>query len=291
MVSQRVDLDPGDSLIGAGQDRTFIRPAGVSQPLNGFASSSQTSTVPVTYARMDIGGFTAALSSTSCNNMCGTAILNFGSPHGGGVVIHDVRCHDNGTSCIAHGYGSVVADRIECDHNGYHPDSLLLDYRSSACIKLSEGSLVVRDSYIHDNAFDALWCDNCGNTHTLIEGNVIMHNGRSGVYWEVSGNFVQGDYALVRNNVIENNGWNCAPQGSQLAAGVTVEDAQNITIDGNTFGGNSACEELGVRAFKVWDSTTRSPSTANVVLSNNALQGDRIQYCTAPGVSCVGNAG
>lgn len=287
-LRERVYSQPGDRFIGRGRSETFIRPADVGQLTNGFSSTSPTSTVPVTYAHFDIGRFQAPLSNTSCDDACGTAIANIGSPVGGGVLIRDVRCHNNGTSCIGHGYGSVIADNIECDHNGYHPDSLLLDYRSSACIKMTEGSMVVRDSYIHDNAFDALWCDHCGHSQSLIQHNIIVRNGRSGVYWEMSGQYVSGDHLVVRNNMIKNNGRNCGPQGSQMAAGVTSEDGSNVLVADNRFGGNSACGDGGRRAVYTFDGPADGV-VDNIMISSNTLDGDRLDSCARPGVSCSGN--
>jgi hypothetical protein len=303
-LTSTVMTKPGDAFIGTGADQTFIRPSGVAAPTEGFQSAyGNDGTVPVTFAQVDIGGFTADPSSTTCNNNCGTAIWNHGVPGQGGVILRDVACHDNGTSCVGHGFGDAVVKRIDCYANGFHHDTLLTDFRSAACIKLTEGSLVVRDSFIHANAWEGLWCDYCGNTHSLIEDNVIVRNGRSGVYWEMSGQFVPGDNIVVQNNVIQNNGVNCDPtpgayadptsDGSQLAAGIVIEDGSNITIRGNTFGGNSACEELGFRAVNAYDGP-RDGVVQNVLVANNVLNGDRLggpvqgDLCARPGVTCTG---
>jgi hypothetical protein len=294
VLNDKVVTKAGMTFIGAGFNRTFIRPSGINAPMTGFVGGSNDGTVPVTFAQLDIGGFTAAPSDTSCNNICGTAILNHGVPGRGGVILTDVVCHDNGTSCVGHGYGDVVATRIDCYANGFHPDSLLGDFRSSACIKLTEGSLVVRYSYVHDNAYDALWCDYCGNSHSLIENNTIIRNGRSGVHWEMSGQFVAGDNIVIRNNEIKSNGNNCAPTGSQLAAGILIEDASNVSISGNAFGGNGACEDAGLRAVNAY-SGPRAPVT-NISVSNNLLNGDRLggptqgPLCSRVSVTCSGNA-
>lgn len=301
VLTESVEPEPGDAFIGAGRDVTFIRPSGVDSPANGFVppGPGDTGAPPVTYQAMDIGGFTEPIAATDCDNACGTAIWNKGDPLEGGVILRDVRCHDNGTSCVGHGFGSVVADSIECDRNGFHPDSIRGDFRSSACIKLSEGSLTLRNSHIHDNGFDGIWCDFCGNTVFLVENNVIVNNGRSGVHWEASGHFEESDHAIVRGNVIQGNGDNCDPDegdpvrpldGSQLAAGVIVEDGQNILIEGNTFGGNSACEDGGFRAVRMYDTPDREPTNANIVIRDNALNSDSIHTCSSSGVICEGNA-
>ena len=294
-VATTVDFDPGDSIVGAGRDKTFIKPAGVAQPTNGFGSTDPTDTGTITYAHLDIGGFTADPASTSCDDACGTAILNESAPTGT-LVLDDIQCHDNGTHCVGHGFGSVTMTNSECNHNGYHQDSLQLDFRSSACIKLSEGSLIVEGSFIHDNAFDGLWCDFCGNTHSRIEFNRIVHNGRSGVYWEMSGGFVAGDNIVIGNNVIQNNGWNCSPivndsgsYGSQLAAAITSEDGSNMLIESNMFGGNSACGEGGFRALKTYDGS-RSGVVRDVTFRSNILNGDSAD-CATYGTVCSGSIG
>lgn len=292
VLTAKVVSQPGDAFIGAGREETFIRPSGVGSPVDGFVPPSWGSAgaAAITYRALDIGGFTQATTSTTCNNACGTAIWNKGDPLTGGVILRNVRCHDNGTSCVGHGLGSVVARNIECDGNGFHPDSLLGDFRSSACMKLSEGSLTLRNSHIHDNAYDAIWCDHCGQTAFIVTGNIIENNGRSGVHWEASGHFEAGDHAIIGNNVIKGNGVNCGPSGSETAAGVIVEDGQNILIEGNDFGGNSACESGGFRAVRMWDTPERDPANANIVIRDNRLHGDSIFRCSSTGVTCEGNA-
>ena len=146
----------------------------------------------------------------------------------------------------------------------------------------------MRYSYVHDNAYDALWCDYCGNSHSLIENNTIVRNGRSGVHWEMSGQFVAGDNIVIRNNEIKSNGNNCAPTGSQLAAGILIEDASNVSISGNAFGGNGACEDAGLRAVNAYDGP-RSGAVANIVVTDNLLNGDRLAICTEFGTICFGN--
>jgi hypothetical protein len=307
-LTASVSTKPGDSFIGAGQTQTFIKPSGVGAPVIGFLSDED-GTVPVTFAQLDIGGFTVSPSSTTCNDDCGSAIYNMGLPGQGGLILRDVACHDNGTSCAAHGNGSITATRLDCYGNGFHIDSLKVDYRSSACLKLTEGSLVLRDSFIHDNYWDALWCDWCGHTNWLIENNVISHNGLTGIYWEMSGPLagngtaLPSDNIIIRNNVIKDNGWNCEPtptdrhgldDGSQLAAGIVSEDGSSMLITGNTFGHNSACEELGFRAVNAYDGP-RAGVVANIAVTSNVLSGDRLGgpvqgvLCTRPGVTCTGN--
>lgn len=293
ILTDNVVPQPGDRFIGAGRDETFVQPSRDASPINGFVPPGWgfADAPPITYRALDIGGFTAALSNTTCRSSCGIAIYDTGDPLTGGVVLRDVRCHDNGTACVAAGTGSVVAKNIECDHNGFHPRSLQTDYRSSACIKMNEGSLTLRNSWIHDNTADAIWCDWCGNTVFLVENNLIENNGRAGVIWEYSGHFVAGDRAIVRNNIIRNNGNRCDLTGSRAATGVLVSNAQHILIEGNTFGGNSACAagaDVAVRAQEV--STREEVPNAFIVISDNTLNGDRILSCTGRGVTCTGNA-
>jgi Right handed beta helix region len=119
---------------------------------------------------------------------------------------------------------------------------------------------------------------------------VIENNGRAAVVWEVSGHFVAGDHAIIRNNVIRSNGDRCDLVGYQISAGVIVSNAQNILIERNTFGENVACmASWGVRAVNVIDLATRKPPVANVVIRANTLNGDKIQSCGARGVTCQDN--
>ena len=95
------------------------------------------------------------------------------------------------------------------------------------------------NSYVHDNHWDGIWCDHCEHVAFVIRDSTLVRNGRSGIVWEVSGDAVEGDHALIKNNKIRNNGWNTDGPPSPWA-GIIISDSSNIGIVGNTFGGNDS---------------------------------------------------
>jgi len=279
-------LEDGDVVMGAGRDTTFIVPADFDADL--FTVSSGAA---ITVQAVDIDGPEVESISTTCAPQCGRVF----SSYAGGITLRDMNCHDAGTACIGGGGQATsltVLDNVACDHNGYHPDTLLPDFRSAACVKLNNGSLTATGSTFTDNAWVALWCDFCDNTDFLVEGNTFTHNGRGGVSWEVSGHFVAGDNAIIRNNVFHDNGWNEAvPHGAGHSA-IRCDDCSHLLVELNTFGGNLASDQGGdgFKAIKLLDGSRVSGPLVDVVIQNNTLNGDRIDTCTLTGVTCSGNS-
>jgi Right handed beta helix region len=120
----------------------------------------------------------------------------------------------------------------------------------------------------------------------VIRGSTLVRNGRSGINWEVSGDALDGDHALIKNNRIRNNGWNTDGPPSPWA-GIIINDASNIEIVGNTFGGNDVGPDSGeTRAIQIYEGTRNPEPTHDVYIQDNVLNGDRIQSCTSTGVTC-----
>ena len=277
-VTDRVLLDPGDRVVGAGRDATIIRAAPGIGVMFGYYHSDTTGVV--TFKRLSVGGANLPRDE-DCNSSCGAVML-------ADVRIHaiGVRCFGNGTTCFGGGAHDIVVRNFECDGNGWHPDSLKTDFQSASCIKLNHGSFTMTNSYVHDNYWDGIWCDHCDHVAFVIKDSTLVRNGRSGIVWEVSGDAVDGDHALIKNNKIRNNGWNTDGPPSPWA-GIIISDASNIEIVGNTFGGNDVGADSGdTRAIHIYDGTRNPQPMHDVYIHDNVLNGDRIQSCTSTGVTC-----
>jgi hypothetical protein len=293
-ISKTVAWQPGDRIIGAGIGETFIRPAGVGQPIIGFYAPGNTKTVK--FSRFDIGGFQAD-PSADCHQ-CGTAIIDSGGDAEGWITLSRVRCHDNGSVCIGAGWGNIRATELDCYGNGFHSGSLLdPTYRSAACVKMSRGSMTMRDSQIHDNFWNGIWCDYCDHTTWVIEDNLFSNNGHAGIQWEISGE-LSTDTALIRHNVIRNNGWQVSVTGAFTSAGLIISGGRNITVKGNTFGGNRHLDApdgatlVCCRGIGIWDDDRAAwdPNLQNVLIRDNDLNGDAILGCNYDGITCKRNA-
>lgn len=304
-LTVEVRPEPGDIFQGQGRTLTFIVPTGINTPRNGFTpTGSSDGDTPITYRDLDIGGFKATASSTTCgaNGGCGTAIglsnLAGSDTVAGGVVLTNVTCHDNGTACVARGTGSLVATGFTCTRNGFHANTRSGTYVANTCVKVNEGSLNVQNSTISDNYAIGLWCDFCGRTAFIVENSVMNGNGRAAIQWEVSGHFFPGDFARVKGNTITNNGDGCGTvDGFSLNSGILVSNAHNITIENNTFGGNISCSKAGTggvpngkTSVRIYNNPNRGvPASSGVLVRNNTLAGDPVKSCTTAGVTCSGN--
>jgi hypothetical protein len=277
-VTKRVLLDPGDRVVGAGRDATIIRAAPGISVMFGYYHSDTTGVV--TFKRLSVGGANRPRGE-DCNSSCGAVMLADVRIHAMGV-----RCFGNGTTCFGGGAHDIVVRNFECDRNGWHPDSLRTDAQSASCIKLFQGSFTMTNSYVHDNAWDGIWCDHCDHVAFVIRDSKLVRNGRSGIVWEVSGDAVDGDHALIKNNKIRNNGWNTDGPPSPWA-GIIISDSSNIEIAGNIFGGNNPGDgSRDTRAVLIYDGTRNPLPMHDIYIHDNVLNGDRIQSCTITGVTC-----
>jgi len=275
-VRERVPLDPGDRVVGGGPGATTIRAASGTSVM--FAYYHSDTNGLVTFKRLSVGGANRPRGE-NCNASCGAVMLADVRIHAVGV-----RCFGNGTTCFAGGAHDIVVRNFECDKNGWHPDSLKSDFQSASCMKLNHGSLTMTNSYVHDNYWDGVWCDHCDHVAFVIKNSTFVHNGRSGIVWEVSGDAVAGDHALIKSNKIRNNGWNTDGPSSAWA-GIIISDSSNIEILGNTFGGNNDGSG-GTRAIHIYDGTRNPEPLHDINVHDNTLNGDRIQSCATTGVTC-----
>jgi hypothetical protein len=190
-----------------------------------------------------------------------------------GMRIVGGRYHHNGENALGGtltGHGGVVIEGVEVDHNG---SPAFLNHSASGIKIVNSNGSVVRDSYVHDNVGNGIWFDNeCRND--LVEDNVVIGNGRRGIFYEVS----PGPAVIRRNRVRANN-----QENIDRGSGIGVSSSANVTVVNNVVSRNKL---YGMRAHEV----PRGYSLANVVFRNNDLaRGQRVFGCSNPGVTCVRN--
>jgi hypothetical protein len=276
-----VRMDSGDVVWGAGKGLTIID-AGTEVHVVGTVNGAF---VPYTFRDLSIGNSGQAIPlGSNCLGNCGTAFTS-GSP-----TLLNARCFNNGMNCVGFGAGDAVLDNVECDGNGYQPVEL---NQSASCVKLNHGDLTVRNSNIYDNVGVGLWADYCDDCKWLIENNQIVRNGTDGVMWEVSGFFVAGDNAIVRNNTIQDNGWKTWELDLGGHGGVVANDGVNLDVYGNTYGGNkfwtASQGDICCRGMTAYDGTRQPGDLYNVNFHDNTMNGDIVGACTLAGVTCSNN--
>ena len=167
-------------------------------------------------------------------------------------------------------FSGLIQDS-EFDHNGGQHA-----YGRNGNFKSVVGNATVRGSFLHDSVVGA-WCDGCGS-HVgdgpfVVAGNLILHNWRLGISWEISNTSM-----AAYGNRIQNNNWSL----NAYAAGISVLSSQDADIYNNTMGGNNLA---GVRFRK----DSRGFALSNDKFRNNRLNGDVMVGCGLAGVTCSNN--
>jgi hypothetical protein len=223
-----------------------------------------------------------AVGDSTCAPDCGRAI----EAAGVSWSIDHITCHDNAGTCLSGGGASVTFTDSLCYGNGFGAAFLDPAKRSSACIKRVRqgGNLTVTGSTITDNAWVGIWCDFCENGPTLIEGNTITGNGKAAISYEVSGGWSGTDSAIIRNNILKDNGDAGDPTriSNVPPTAITCNSCAELAITGNIFGGN---------VIVLHTVNARRGSWGNIyglVVSGNTLNGD-VLTCPA-GASCTANS-
>jgi hypothetical protein len=175
-------------------------------------------------------------------------------------------------------------DSIELDDTTQDPN--FLGFTGSGLKAINE--VEVRNSYVHDNQGNGLWCDVfCHDSADHPNGfwvheNLVVNNGRAGIRFENVGGSNAGE-ALIENNEVHGNSYGDAERG-----GISVRDAQNATIQNNRFGEVTID---GVRyppnsrdvAIIASDSgRSDRPNLFNIQIESNTLNGETIKECELP---------
>jgi hypothetical protein len=291
-VDTMVELNEGDEI--AGPLATFIErpPASDPEPTVTIVGSEGLSNVirakgTVRLEWVKIVGGTGQYAAD------GSPVAGTGSGLAMGMATDDsslYAVHITGTdgAGITNAHGTF--ERIELDDTTQDPN--FLGFTGSGLKAITE--VEVRNSYIHDNQGNGLWCDVfCHDSESHLNGfwvheNLVVNNGRAGIRFEQVGDVADAGEALIENNEVHGN----SPDAAR--GGISVRDAQNATIQNNRFGaatiaGVAYPPNSGNVAIVASDSgRTDRPDLFNIDIISNILNGETIKGCELPDeiVSC-----
>jgi hypothetical protein len=260
-VSQAVIVQSGDRFIGV------------------YPTSDPRPTVTTTSAQrvLNAGGSTGALiqglrvegavGDQSCQPNCGRGISG-----GTNLTVDDVRATNNKNQGIGGTGSGLLVKNSEIDHNGSSPFAQQT-YRETAAGIKSDDPMSIQNSFIHDNYWAGVWCDdNCGTLR--VQNSTLTGNGKAGIHTEIS-----IGPQVISGNTIKGNGHF---ESWSLEAGLLITSSRSLNVYNNTFGNN---RDHGVRVVE----DSRSPVTGNVSIHDNTMNGDRFKGCSLSGVSCFEN--
>jgi hypothetical protein len=169
-------------------------------------------------------------------------------------------------------------ERIELDDTTQDPN--FLGFNGSGLKAVTE--IEVRDSYVHDNQGNGLWCDEyCQDSASHPNGfwvhdNLVVNNGGAGIRFERVGEVSTAGEALIENNEVHQNSLKL------LRGGIDIRDAQNALVRNNVFGAKTIANVAyspntnGV-AIRATDSGRADrPDLWNVDIVGNELNGETI---------------
>jgi hypothetical protein len=175
-------------------------------------------------------------------------------------------------------------DSIELDDTTQDPN--FLGFTGSGLKAITE--VEVKNSYIHDNQGNGLWCDvYCHDSESHPNGfwvhdNLVVNNGRAGIRFEQVGDVADAGEALIENNEVHGN------STGALRGGVAIHDAQDALVQNNVFGAATIADVVylpnseGV-AIRATDSgRSDRPDLLNVHIIDNVLNGEVIKGCELP---------
>jgi hypothetical protein len=146
----------------------------------------------------------------------------------------------------------------------------------------------VKNSYIHDNQGNGLWCDQfCHDSASernvfWVHDNLVVNNGRAGIRFERVGDVADAGEALIENNEVHGN------STGAVRGGVSIHDAQNALVQGNVFGATIIAgvaylpnsEGVAIRATD--SGRSDRPDLWNEDIVGNALNGEVMKGCELP---------
>ena len=193
--------------------------------------------------------------------------------------LHAVHITGTDAAGITNAHGTF--DRIELDDTTQDPN--FLGFTGSGLKAITE--VEVKNSYIHDNQGNGLWCDQfCHDSLDHPNGfwvhdNLVVNNGRAGIRFERVGDVADAGEALIENNEVHANSLELS------RGGIDIRDAQNALVRNNRFGATTIAEVAylpnasGV-AIRATDSgRSDRPDLLNVDIVGNVLNGELIGGC------------
>jgi parallel beta-helix repeat protein len=253
-VKSTIEPRSGHRFIGAGMDETRIVADGARIV---FDARGETD---LTFAHMSISGATG---NAGCKPQCGSGLTG-----GGDMFVDSVRFHGNRN----HGMGgteegTVITDSV-FDNNG----SQAFTGCCAGGIKAADG-YTIRDSLIHSNVGNGIWCDSGCSGRFVATGNTVRDNTRDGIRYEVS----EGPAVIRENVVIGNN--TAGLRGGH--GGIAIVGSDDIIVSGNTLEDNG---HAGIVVIH----TPRGRSN-DVLVRGNVLNADEIRCDRDPNVECEDN--
>src|SRR5215217_375100 len=239
-VDATVELNEGDEL--AGPLATFIErlPAFDPQPTVTIVGSEglphvirAKGTVRLEWVKI-MGG-------TGLYAADGSALAGTGSALAMGMSsntssLYAVHITGSDAAGITNAHGTF--ERIELDDTTQDPN--FLGFTGSGLKAINE--VEVKNSYIHDNQGNGLWCDVfCRDSESHPNGywvldNLIVNNGRAGIRFEQVGDVADAGEALIENNEVHGN------STGAVRGGVSLHDAQNALVRNHVFGAKSIAD-------------------------------------------------
>jgi len=212
--------------------------------------------------------------------LAGTGVGIAGGLMSPSSVVYAVQIADNDGAGISNARGTF--DRIELNNTTQDPNAL--GFIGAGLKAINE--VVVKNSYIHDNQGNGLWCDEFCHDSALgtftITSNLVVNNGQAGIRWERVGDVADAGEALIENNEVHGN----SPDA--VRGGISVRDAQNATIQNNRFGAVTIAgvayppNSRKVAIIAADSGRADRPDLFNIDIVNNTLNGETIKGCELP---------
>lgn len=261
MVSSPITVQSDDRFVGVSADSTFVATNSAQFVFDASRSNG------ARFSGLDISGATG---NEVCRPKCGRGIWP-----GENTVVSQVSLHDNANQGIGGAGSGLLIEDSEIFRNG-----------SEAFIGCCGGgvksgaSYTIRDSYVHHNIGNGIWCD-VGCPRFVVENNVVKNNSRNGIRYEHGKNVSaeeakQGSALIVGNVVTGSNTSRNLPGG-----GIEVNSASNVVIASNTLGSTIDAAGINVRGSR--------HELSNIVIRDNTMRGDHINGCSLSGVTCLRN--
>jgi hypothetical protein len=281
-----VELNEGDQI--AGPQATFIEraPAFDPEPTATIVGSEGLSNVIRASGTVHLE-WVKIVGGTGQYAADGSPVAGTGSALAMGMATNDsslYAVHITGSDAagITNAHGTF--DRIELDDTTNDP--IFLGFTGSGLKAINE--VEVRNSYIHDNQGNGLWCDVfCQDSDSHPDGfwvhdNLVVNNGRAGIRFENVGDLADAGEALIENNEVHGN----SPDA--VRGGLSVRDAQYATVQYNRFGAATIAgvayptNSRNVAIVAADSGRTDRPDLFNIDMVDNVLNGEVIKGCELP---------
>jgi hypothetical protein len=293
-VDTIVELNEGDEI--AGPQGTFIErpPAFDPEPTVTIVGSEGLSNVirakgTVRLQWVQIVGGTGQYSG-------GSPVAGTGSGLAMGMAsntssLYAVHITGSDAAGITNAHGTF--DRIELDDTTQDPN--FLGFTGSGLKAINE--VEVKNSYVHDNQGNGIWCDSGCDDATgapfdvyHVSSNLVVNNGRAGIRYENVGDVSSASpgEALIENNHVHGNGTDA------VRGGIDIRDAQDALVQNNQFGADTHVDpdthvefsyplNVNSLAIRATDSgRSDRPDLFNIDIVDNVLNGEVIKGCELP---------